>query len=226
MPNLGTMRSQVSIILGLDNTVGGDQTLVDEWINRGIRDVVRRSQCFLDSYSIALVAGDFHAKFPATIYAIKTIHNTSASQNYRMTPLTLAEIEDLRYQQDSSTAPARHYAISNDFLALWPTPGTGETIKGIYVPSPTTLSASGETPSEIPTDFHDLPELYAQARAAEYINHLPSNNGVLYRGYYEQRLRELKTVIKKMGGPVLPRKTLNAARRLYPPHDPSTDTGW
>jgi len=129
-------------------------------------------------------------------------------------------------------SPLRYYAVEGaDLFLVWPTPTAADTIKVLYVPRPTALSATGDSPSYIPSEFHKALEFYALWQAADYDDDGSSQVGEVYRVQYEGVdgrggiLRRIRSASRWKGG-----RSLSPARvgRRWPvrPRDPSTDTYW
>lgn len=196
---LTQFRTEVAAVIGVDNSVAGDQGLIDRWINEGYEDFVRKTRCFADWDDMDLTADTHTYTLPTQPLAILEIYNTANGTQYRMERQTLDDIIEMR--RAVSAAPARHYAtIGMNLLTVYPTPGEGEAVTIYWIPRPTALTSGSDTPTSVPPEFHQAIAYYAIARAAEYDNHEPSQYGSYYRALYEMQVRECRSSIRNIGG--------------------------
>lgn len=220
MATLAQFRNIVAETLKLDNSTSGDQGLIDEWVNDAVNDLLVRGQVKHSTGTMSLSSGVRDYTLDTSIYGIVKMYNSTTSSNYQMTRVDEAEMLDLRIH-GAGAAPALYYATGGaNLLLVHPTPGMGETIQMIYVPAPTALSVSSDTPSEVPAEWHDAIKLYALAKAAEYMQHRPSQYGMTWWGQYEKRLREIRKAKSLKGGSRLGPARLASSRPV--PHDRST----
>jgi hypothetical protein len=226
MSTLADLRTNVAAEVGLDNSTGGDQGLIDKWANAAVLDILQKTHCHVRRSTAAMTSGTYDYEFPTSILAVINM-TSNLTVNGRMTRLTVPEIEELR-GASGQLAPARYYAVlGDDFYTVYPTPSTGEVVTFIYVPKPTVMSSGTHDPSDntyggIPAWAHDTIELYMLYRAARYDNHGPSKNGDAYNLAYKESLAWVKKMARDQGGSLLPVARLGRSRGLVP-HDPSTD---
>lgn len=212
MATLAVLRNTVAETLKLDNSTSGDQGMIDEWINDAVKDLLVRTHARTRVAAMALSSGAANYTLDPAIYSIRSVYNATTSSNYLMTRVDMDEMVRLRIGS-TGTAPAQYYCVDGaDMLQVYPTPGTGETLTVVYVPAPTALSASSDTPSEIPTEWHDAIKLYALAKAGEYAQHRPSDFGMSWWGQYEKRVREIRAARSRKGGDRLPPAVLAGQR--------------
>ena len=204
MTTLAQFRTQTAAKMGLDNTADGDQTLLNGWVNSGYAEVLAESRVYVASATMALTAGSGDYTLPTQILAINELYLTSASDSQltRVTRLSPQEILDLRVgSQSAGTPPARFYALNgSSLLMVYPTPDAADVLTVYYAPRPATLSADGDEPSSVPTEWHKTIEYYVLWQAGQYVNDRFSRNGDDYRVLYEQALSKMKKAALHRGG--------------------------
>ena len=218
---LAQYRSRVGAKLGLTNDADANPTLIDAWVNEGYEDVLLRTRCKVRRATIALTSGTYDYSLPTGVLTILELYNTSASVDYPMERLSLQEL--LERRRATGTAPARYYTTDGDLLTLYPTPGTGESLTVYYTPRPTALSATADSPTDIPAEFHKLLEWYALVEGAEYDQ--SAGNGLTSLARYENGIKMLRKYARLRGGTRLAPIPLGRRRR-YAQHDPSADVRW
>ncbi len=231
MATLLTLRRAVQNKLGLDATASStEETLLDEWLNSGVVDVLLQTRCNVNCSDLTTTADEWKYTTPTSILSVLdvTYQSASASTTTALERTTPAEILRMR-QQGATGSPPRYYALAgNDLLMLFPTPSSVDTITLLYVPRPTAMSATGNDPSAetyggIPSEYHKAIEYYALWQAAEYTDHQPSQFGRAFHADYLGLLRQFKVARWKKGGRSLGRARVG--RRPLVPHDNSQDTG-
>lgn len=222
MTTLAQFRTAIAAEIGLDNSTSGDQPSIDLWVNDGVTDVVNRSDCRIRCATLTLTAGAWKYTLPTTILKIMTCYVATSTGSY---PLEMVSEDDIIAMQSASSAsisPAQYYAVAgSDFLLMYPTPASADTLNIFYVPRPAVLSASSDSPSEIPAEFHRLVEYYAEARAASFSDDGGSQMGNSYRALYEQELRRMKRQVWLKGGHRMPLASVRSRIRRLPYHDRS-----
>lgn len=190
-------RDHVARIVGLDNSVAGDQGLIDAWVNEGYEDFVRRTECMVLWADLALTEGVDTYTLPAGIMSIKEIVNTGTSPPLER--VTLAELNTMK--RATASAPALYYATEGaDMLVLYPAPGAGESLTIWYVPTVTALSGGGDIPTAVPAQFHKSIEFYALARAGQFDQSQSSQFGTFWLAAYENDVRECRKANRQHGG--------------------------
>lgn len=223
MATLTQFRSELAAVLGLTETTAGDQTMMDFYVNEGVSDVLLRTHCKVLPFEMSTTAGEGDYTLPAGILVVIELEISTSSAQYVLDRMTPAEVLRLRRNNDGSDT-SRAYATSGaNLLMLYPIPSGVDTITGLYVPRPTTLSGASDTPSEIPAEWHKAVSFYALARAADMDDDSTSEQGERYRGLYEQAIARMRYDIYVHGGTRMAPARLNPRRRYLVPHDPSTD---
>lgn len=194
---LADYRDHVARIVGLDNSVAGDQGLIDSWVNEGYEDFVRRTECMVLWADLALTDGVDTYTLPSGIMSIKEIVNTGTSPPLER--VTLAELTAMK--RATSSSPARYYATEGaDMLVLYPAPGAGESLTVWYVPAVSPMSSPTSTPTSVPAPFHKAIEFYALARAGQFDQSQSSQFGTFWLAAYENDVRECRKANRQHGG--------------------------
>ncbi len=168
---LSEFRTEISSIIGLDNTASSaEQLLIDQWVNEAVVDILSRTSCKVLPGSFTLTAGSDDYTLPTAILSMIDAFTTSSSSDYELRHVTPQDITRMR-RNASNSSPARYFAVAgSNLLMVYPTPTLSDTVTLYYVPRPTALAASSDTPSEIPSEWHRVVTLYGLWRAADYDN--------------------------------------------------------
>ncbi len=222
MTTLAQFRTAVASEIGLDNSTSGDQPSIDLWVNEGVVDVVNRSQCRIRCATITLTAGTWKYTLDASILNVVKAYVSTSTGSYPLEFVTGDDIIDMQSASSASVSPAQYYSVEgSDFLLLYPSPASADTLNVFYAPVPATLSASSDSPVEIPANYHKLVEFYAEARGASWSDDAGAQLGNFYLQRYEQELRRMKRDVAFTGNHRLPTATINSSRRRLPYHDRS-----
>ncbi len=183
-----------------------------------------RTRCNVTSGTISLSAGVSDYANAVTAMEILNVFTTSSSQKYPLTHVDTQTLLDMRNSTFQSS-PIRWYAYNGfDLFMIYPTPALADTVTLYYVPYPTALSASSDSPVDIPAEYHPAVEYYAFYRAATFSDDTSSQMGQQYLQQYELWIRRLKKRIALAGGRKLPRARITDGRE-WPFHDRSTYPG-
>lgn len=219
----------VSRELGLDDTASSDELiLMQRWINRGIRDVLVKTRCYLDEGDMALTIGYTEYRIDSSILAVDSMHGTSDGQTYRLKDLDMNEL-DAYLISNPSAGPASYYAIRGSFMRIAPAPSSAETLRFFYVPKPAEITADGTTAADstdlanvtyggIPEEYHDAVEAFVTWKAAAY----DDKGGGFFRGHafapgsaymdlYQGRIKEIRKELRGKGS-----RGMHAGRLGYP----------
>lgn len=223
MTDLAGFRTEVSSVLGLDNTASSDeQSLIDGWVNEAVTVICERSGCNATLGTMTFTANQNNYTLDTDILSIIDGYVTSGTTDYELIRTTPAEI--IRWRRNSSpSGPSRYfYAVAGfSTMMVYPTPTSADTVTLLYVARPATLSASSDTPSEIPTEYHWLVTTYAKMRGGDYDEDQSSAQGQRYRQEFEEGLKMFKRALSLKGGHRLA-PALVPPRRRRIIHDPST----
>jgi hypothetical protein len=198
---LDEFRISISAKLGLENSVAGDQPFMDAKINAGVADVLVRSRVKVAVGTMAVTANVADFTLPTNILAIEDCYLTSGGSQYSLARVSPIEILDMR-RNSVAGSPSTRYAVNgSQLLMLYPTPtDPADVITVYYVPRPAVLTLGTDTPSDIPSEFHDAVEYFALAQAADLSDDAGSQDGARYTASYENRLRMLKRAALQKGG--------------------------
>lgn len=217
------LKTEVQAEIGLASS-GTEDTLLTIWLNRAVRDVLRRTHCYVDTLTITESAGTSDYTLSAAIIAVKSFRWDSADGSTHSYPerVPLTEIERLRAASDSvsSQYPAAYYAVTGTKLSVWPTPSAADTITAWYVPKPTEMSSgshdtSNATYGGIPEEYTDAIVLYAEWKASSYRNNRSPDQIDYYRQRYEDECKRIRKDVVGKGGR-LGRAVLHPSRRRFP----------
>lgn len=223
MTTLAQFRTAVATEIGLDNSTSGDQTLIDSWVNEGVTDVLKRTSCRQRSGTLTLTAGTADYTLDTTIMRIFNAYVTSGGINYWLEEISVDDLLAMRRASSSNVSPAQYYAVAGaDLFLIYPTPAAADTVSIYYVPRPTVLSVSSDSPSEIPAEFHNTVEFYAEARAASMSDDAGSQMGNFYLGRYEQEIKRMRRLVQLKGNHRMPLASRRSAVSRMPFHDRST----
>ena len=199
---MSDFRSRIARKVGLDNTATGDQTAIDEWINEGYRDVVRRAKFNVTSASFSLTSGSADyamSSVAVSAMAVIDLWLDAPSQTYPMERIPVEEM--IRLRRVGGSPPARYYTMmGQNLLLLHPTPGTGETLRFYTVNRPPAVSLSSDSTSIIPVEWDKAIELYALWQASEYDQQESSKSGQMHYERYIQFVNEMRKATRWLGG--------------------------
>ncbi len=229
MSSLAQLRNKVQQKLGLDATAASaEETLLTEWINEAIVDVLLRTRVNVNKATMTTTADEGDYTLSSSALTIEDLsYETASGMPVSLQRTTPDQIMRMRTITPAVNSNPRFYAFNgSDMFMFYPTSSTVDTITVYYVPRPTAMSISSHDPSNetyggIPSEYHKAIELYALAEAAEFTDHQPSGFGAAFRQQYEAKLVELKRAKRHRGGrslgnATLGRKSLIGANAQYP----------
>ena len=232
MSTLATFRTNISAILGLDNSTGGDQTQIDAYVNEAVLEVLKNTKCNVTSATATMTANSSDYTLDTDILEIRDVYVTSGGSDYILERRTVNEIIQLRRLTPAATNPTRFYALAgHNLMMLYPAPGSSDVLTFYYVPYPTALSNSAHTPSNsayggVPDENHNVIEWYALWRLADMDDDASSDLGERYRAYYREGLVDMRRHLRDKGGYKLSRIRVNPRRAPTAPSDPSISVAW
>jgi hypothetical protein len=222
LTTLAQFRSVVSSKVGLDNTTAGDQGFIDLWVNEGVTDVLLRTDCRVRCATLTLTAGTWKYTVDAAIMKIMKAWLTNNTGGYELERMAVDDIVAMQLASATAVSPAQYYGFDgSDFLVIYPTPSTADTLNIFYVPRPATLSLSSDTPSEIPSEYQKAVEFYALREAADMSDDGTSQMGMQYLQLYEQWIKRIKKWVQMRGSHRLPTATVRSTQNRLPFHDNS-----
>lgn len=209
--------------VGFDSGNSTETTLLTKWTNEMYEDVLRRSKCRIRPFSTTLTSGTADYSLPTSVLAITELYVLSGSTQRELERLTFEELIFKR-QASATAGNVRWYAIQGDMLSLYPTPGTGETLRGFYVRRPTALSGGSDVPSDVPAEFHQVIEWGLLWRANGYGERGSTAMGEVWRQRYLEGIKEMASAANQKGGRRLPTRRVRDRRHVV--RDRSEDTVW
>jgi hypothetical protein len=214
MATLADFHTAAAAELGLDTNSslsGDDAARVTQLANRAVLDILIKTKCRVREMSLNLTAGKDAYSLDTDVLVMLELWASDANGNERvLEPMALDEINTRRLYGDLATPPVSYYTLQgSDLLIVFPTPDSGGTLKGQYVPRPTAMSAAGNDPSTttyggIPSEYHDLIEEYIFYYAARGDDHQGSARGNQYLARYLQRIQEMRRELLRKRGNRLP----------------------
>lgn len=195
---MSAVEAELGLNVGTQASPGPERALTLRWLNEGYEDFVRRTHCKVTWDDVPLTVGESRYDLPSQTVAVLQMANSAGRGLERV---TLQEIDDLhRADSTASTTITRYATAGHTYFRIWPTPTTADTLTMTYVPRPTPMSDDVHSPTDVPAEFHQAVEFYAEARAARYDNHGPSQFGGTYLMLYEQAIAQCKAAAKDKGG--------------------------
>jgi hypothetical protein len=227
--DLAAIRNEVTRVIGLDSTAAGaDETLVDQWANEAVIDILLQTRCYVTSATAETTADTGDYTFDSGILHVVDMYIASGGNSYRLKQVSPAELLDMRVNgQSVASAPVSHFAVvGSNMLALFPTPSDTETFTLYYVPRPTAMTTGTHDPSDttyggIPSEFHRAIVKYVEAEAADYRDDKSSQQGDRYRNDYLVWLGKIHKYTNQKGS--TDTTAFDIPGGAWPPHDPSTD---
>lgn len=156
--------------------LASDDTEAGLCVNDALTDIVVTSQLKVTVSNESLTSGqsvyDISSDFAITDFgALQYLEYLAlgATQSYILEPIAADEI--LALTATNPIGAARQYAfLGLDTIRLWPVPqATGDILRVYYAQTPTALSADGDIPSDIPSQWHWLITIGAAARLADAV---------------------------------------------------------
>lgn len=226
MSTLAELETEVAEEIGLDETV--DQTKLRRFLNRGVRDFLRRTRCFVQSETFTPGA-NINYTLDSTVLDVVDMYFTDSTSGLER--VSVAEIHRIR-RAGSAMSPTdtypRFYAFQNPLVMFDFAPGASDTLTVVNVPSPTAMSSALHDPSDatyggIPEDYHDALALYAESKLGSFTDDQSSAQGQRYWDAYLARARDAKKEIVFKGGHRLGKAIVSGRRSRYVSSDPSAD---
>ena len=201
-----------------------DATKIDRFLNRGVRDILRRTHCYVESETFTPGA-NLNYTLDAAILEVVDMYFTDADSP--LDRVTVAEIHRLRRAASSGTSEPRRYAWQNPLIMFEYAPGATDTLTIVNVPAPTAMSSAANDPSTatyggISIDYHWLIARYAMRFLASFDDDSSSAQGSRYWEEYLSGISDMRRELPRKGGARPARATLGRGRN-YVPSDNSTD---
>lgn len=202
MATLAQLRARVTNKVGVID----DATILDDWINEGATDFLLQTKCKVESGTTTIAAGENDFTLDTDILLVIDVYQIGSSQNYPMTQVTVPELLRMRETTSVSSTGPFYYAVAGaNLLMVHPEPTATTTLTVYYVPRPVTLTTAGQSPDEIPVEFHKAIELFALAEAADADDDSTSAQGQRYREEYERWVMKARKYLNRKGNVRLPK---------------------
>lgn len=215
----------VAEIGGYDVT--NDATILGEWANDAVRDVLLRTGVYVQESTATLTANTDDETLDDEILLIKSLYVDGSSSDYLAMQVSPSELIEMRVRGASSTDGFLFYALQgSNLLRVYPTPTTNLTLNFTFVGKPTEMSLDAHDPSNatyggIPVEFHPALLAYMFWKAASADDDSSSGQGERYRDDYERELRKVRKYVNMKGNSRLPKVPTGRRHRI--PRDPSAD---
>ncbi len=190
---LGEMRAEVYARLGeVSGNSRWDDTIIDRWLNLGQTEVVRKTRCLEEDYTVIVPAytsaGDEVLAFQNNLFmdGIHAIWWVDSDDNMARLRWRIAKFDSIK-NTDTGT-PSSAFSIGNN-IHLMPLPVAAGTVRIIGERMPNALTADSDV-SLLPPSWRDLPVMYAVLRATTEDHEFVSRQ--LVEQEYREGLRDLK----------------------------------
>lgn len=224
MSVLSDLQTEVASEIGSINATD-DATAINRELNRGVRDILRRSHCYVESKTFTPGA-NLNYTLDAAILEVISMYFTAST--VPLERVTVQEIHRLRQTvTGSTTSQPRRYAWQHPLILFEYAPAAADTLIVVNVPAPTVMSSASHDPSTatyggIPVDYHWLIARYAMRFLASFDDDSSSAQGSRYWEEYLSGISDMRRELPRRGGARPARATLGRGR-AYVPSDPSTD---
>jgi hypothetical protein len=166
-----------------------------------VEEVLLRTRCKVSEGEMALTAGEYKYTLPTGVLAIVEMKLTSGGEEHVFEPTSDAEVWRMLRSNPNTSSGARYYALSGaNLLLVYPTPAAADTVYFLYVPRPATLSGAGDTPSEIPSEFHKAVTKYALKEAADWADDVSAAQGARYEEEFDKEIARIRKAISRKRG--------------------------
>lgn len=159
---------RVCALTGYDTTASStERVFVLSACNDAYQQAVERSECYVGTFSKSLTSGTGEYAWGTApvdvtdVLRILELWCTNSSGGVtRLRQLTDSAVRELEQGSGASGNPQWYSFPAPNRINLFPTPGTGITLAGVYVKVPNELVESGAgagqetTPSAMPSRFH------------------------------------------------------------------------
>lgn len=209
-----------------------DATEAGLFVNDTYKDLVVQTQTNPVSTSYTLTAGQTSVALTAndSIVLMYVLYQAAGDTlNQILEPATFEEILDLNSTQP--TGFIRRYAIlgsgSNTTLQLYPAAqSAGDTITTWTSAPPTALSADGDTPTAIPSQWHYLISVGAAARLIQAVGE-DESLATAFEQKYDAGVAKFKQWLGRREGNTTQRIPVGYTYNQRPlPHNNSRDVRW
>lgn len=232
--NRGQITKRVIQILGLDDTVDGEEvTLVHDLLNEAILDISRRAKLNMRCVNIHVPAGGSYFEMADAILTMQDLRlmPSGASPDSNGIVLTQRHADEVL----SDMSGLSFSVVGYNTLLLAGSASADRNLKAWFIPRPSKMTDDAQTPADqmfggIPEEFHYTAILnYMLWNGADYGDDITSQSGERYRMLYEGEdgrggnLRDIHRMVNRRATPGGHRGTLTDS---YVSHDYITAGGW
>lgn len=218
MATFARLKAKTANIIGsLDVTT--DATVLGEWANEAVRDVLVKTSVKVATSTVSLIADTNDYTLDAAVLRIKHLY-LDGTTDTALVQVRGGELLNMRMGSNvsSSTAPYYYALEGTDLLRVYPTPSSAGVLNFTYIPKPTEMSSDSHDPSNvtyggIPVEHHLALEMYMLWRAADFDDDASSAQGERYREQYDRELKKIRAALNMKGGVRPPRSRFGPARR-------------
>ena len=235
MANMNTLRNAVALKVGMSTSDSTEAERLLAWLNEGYEDVLVRTRCKVNCADLTFTPDVWKYTLPTSILSVLEVWLEDTSTRSLPFERTTAE-HIIRLRAGivvSSGSPVRYYAVEgSDLLMVWPTPDSADPLNILYVPRPTAMSATSDTPSYVPSEWHKAIELYASWQAGDYSDDGSSGVGESYRIQYEGQdsmggyLKKIRQAMRRKGGRRLGPARVGRRWGQWVPHANDQSLNW
>lgn len=225
--NRGRLVTRVGNSFGLTTDIPNEElTLLQEWLQDGVVDVLLRTHCRSEIGDMGLTAGIAEYRIDTNILAILNGRVSSLAGLGDYTVVTMSEVLDMQVVNLVGGGTEKFIAIEGDMMIVQPTPTTGDTIRFVYIARPQNMTNDTDDPSNatfggIPPEYHYGIEDFMNWKAATYDQRRgsPVSAKDFHDIYIANCATIRKNVKRKQGRGLAPAKVGYPGRRLSSRND-------
>ena len=204
------LQTRVARAIGLSLSVSADTALMLGWYNDAVEQFLRETKINVRPAALSVTAGQSDYTLDDDIMSMQAMwFQPAQGSTAMMLPITPEEMYARRMVTQAG-GPPNYYSLSGAHtLLIHPAPSSNsDTIHILYVPRPTAMAASSDSPAatamgNIPSEYHVLLEAYVKWKAGQAEEHRPSENGLQYQSEWERGITSVKGELKRKAGAVI-----------------------
>ena len=221
--NNGRLKARAAAELGL-KTTGDEGTMLQEWANEGVVDVLIETKAHMDIASATLTAGEGSYQLDSDILL--------ADERTFTIPVRVVTVADLLALPSEQSDVVRYVAFDGDMMLVYPLPAANDEVSFLFVPRPAAMSSDLHDPSTstyggLPEQIHFAVLDYMLKEGARYDGSSPPMLPKDYEDRYEkyslpkarkrvQRRQGRGQKEPRVGYPQRPTYGLNRGNDRYP----------
>src|SRR5438132_4325219 len=139
--NRGQLITLVAAKSGLTADPGTeDLSLLQQWANDAVVDVLLETRCYVDYGDMALVAGSDTYRLNTNILAVRDASIFSLAGQGEYNVVSLKELNEYRRAIPVGGGLQKFIAAENDLIMIAPVPVRGDSMRFCYVPRPSPMT--------------------------------------------------------------------------------------